>query len=132
MLSEAERRWPDFQGGRPIRLPNGEDWHFYDPEPAGRDWTFGPDVLPAVNETLSRRLHRILAKWQRATTDADRASSILEASWFLLARNYNVTQEEFEAILSEDDGQVGEVASLLLAHVGIVCGRSVLHAREAI
>lgn len=112
IIPEASRRWDDFQGGRPIELPDGQTWLFFEPEAMVRKgragWTFGPDVAPDVDKVLSDRFSRVLYKWKRASTNADRSSVVLEAAWFLLARNYNVTPEEFEAILGPAAGQSGE------------------------
>ncbi len=132
MILESERRWDDFQGGCPIELPNGEIWTFYAPEArtrAGRPgWTFGVDVPADVDAILSNRLTRILAKLSRAVFNEERASVMLEAAWFLLARNYNITQDQYEAILSgvsawsDDDQQ--QFGSQLQGLVGIACARS--------
>lgn len=103
IISEASRRWDDFQGGRPILLPDNQVWQFYEPQAVVRrgrvGWTFGADVAPDVDTVLSDRFSRVLYKWKRAGDDADRAAVVLTAVWFLLARNYNVTDREFQAIL---------------------------------
>lgn len=98
-IDEASRRWPDFQGGRLIELPDGQTWCIYEPEAivGGAGWRFG--AAPDLDAALSVGFARILAKWGRATDDTERACATLEAAWFLLARNYNVTAEEFERIL---------------------------------
>lgn len=104
LIDEASRRWDDFQGGRAIELPDGQVWSFYEPAAVIRKgragWTFGVDVAPDVDQVLSDRFSRVLYKWKRATDDADRAAVVLTAAWFLLARNYNVTDREFQAILA--------------------------------
>lgn len=111
-IDEASRRWDDFQGGRAIELPDGQVWSFYEPQAKIRKgragWTFGVDVAPDVDQVLSDRFSRVLYKWKRASTDADRASVVLEAAWFLLARNYNLTPAEFEAILGRAANQSGD------------------------
>lgn len=104
-VHEHTRRWPDFQGGRPILLPDNQVWQFYEPSPKIRKgragWTFGADVAPDVDQVLSDRFSRVLYKWKHARDDADRAAVVLTAAWFLLARNYNVTDREFQAILAK-------------------------------
>lgn len=103
LIPEASRRWDDFQGGRPIELPDGQTWSFYEPQAKVRKgragWTFGADVAPDVDQVLSDRFSRVLYKWKHATDDVDRAAVVLTAAWFLLARNYNVTDREFQGIL---------------------------------
>lgn len=117
MIPEASRRWDDFRGGRPIELPDGQIWSFYEPAAVVRKgragWTFGANVAPDVDEVLSSRFSRVLYKWKRASTDADRASVVLEAAWFLLARNYNVTPAEFEAIVGQSTSQSGDTQKSL-------------------
>lgn len=138
LIFEASRRWDDFQGGREIMLPDGQTWSFYEPQAKVRKgragWTFGPDVAPDVDQVLSDRFSRVLYKWKRASTDADRASVILEAAWFLLARNYNVTPAEFEAILGQAAEQDSDVQQALGVEfrrlVDEACDRAVACLRE--
>lgn len=105
-ILESDRRWADFRDGREIELPSGGVWTFFEPAAVVRDgkagWTF--DAPPDVDAILSHRFGKILAKWRRAADDGERACVILEASWFLLARQYNVSQAEFEGILSGMSG----------------------------
>jgi hypothetical protein len=129
-IFEADRRWSDFRGGREIMLPGGEVWAFYEPAAVMRDgkvgWSF--EVPPDLDLIHSSRFGRILAKWQRAATDNERASTVLEASWFLLARNYAVTQAEFASILSDLDGCPDEFTTDLMAQlislIGIALSRA--------
>lgn len=139
MISELERRWGDWSEDYPILLPNGEVWHFYSPEARTRGgrpgWTFGADVPSDVDAILSNRLTRILAKLGRASDSRERSAVIIEAAWFLLARNYEITQDEFEAILSgasawSDDEQT-QLGSQLQRLVGIACARSTALAEVA-
>ena len=134
-IDEASRRWDDFQGGRPITLPDGAVWWFYEPPAVTRGisvgWTFGSGVAPDVDLTLSIRFARVVRKWKHATCDADRACVILEAAWFLLARNYSVTPAEFEAIMAQAQGD--EATSLgveLRRLVDEACERAVCKAKE--
>lgn len=111
-ISESERRWSDWRGGRAIALPDGQTWHFYMPRPIVRpvpddagvvvgvpSWTFDAGD-PDVDLALAGIFAAILLKRNLAMNDADRAGGTLEAAWFLLARNYNVTMSEFESILA--------------------------------
>lgn len=128
-IDERSRRWDDFQGGRPIELPDGNFWQFYEPETVLRNglegWTFGADVPPDVDAVLSSRFSRVIYKWKRARSDADRASVVLEAAWFLLARNYNVTADQFEGILSLASGDEATTLGLELRRlVDEACDRA--------
>ena len=70
-LNEASRRWDDFQGGRPVSLPDGQTWWFYEPEGRvrldGPGWTFGDNVPSDVDAILTRALERAVL----AGRDAD-------------------------------------------------------------
>ena len=132
MIQESDRRWGDWSEGQWIELPDGQRWSFYAPEARTRGgrpgWTFGPDVPPDVDAILSHRLGRILGKLSRAADDGDRASVILEAGWFLLARNYNITQAEFKGMLVSalrwDGDRQAQFGGEILALVGMACMRS--------
>lgn len=113
LIPEASRRWDDFQGGRPIELPDGQEWRFCTPEPHARlahpdphgplvpvpSWTFGEHVDSLLDQVLAEKFAAILSKYAVAMTEAERTSAILEAAWFLLARNYNLSLAEFEGIM---------------------------------
>ena len=138
MILESERRWPDWQGGQPIELPDGQTWHFHEPAPLVRDgipgWTFGADT-PEQDAVLSARFGLVVARWGQATNDGDRAASILDAAWFLLARNYAVTRAEFGAILLKaalwDRERHERFAGQILALIGEACTRSTALAEVA-
>jgi hypothetical protein len=128
MIHEAERRWADWRYGQPVDLPNGETWHFYEPETvvcnSKPGWTFEAPT-PEVDAELSRRFERLIGKWGRAKDDAERASAILEAAWFLLARNYAISRQEFESVLSLasswDEGRQERLGEHLVKVVGGAC-----------
>ena len=131
-ISEASRRWDDFQGGRPIELPDGQVWEFYEPEALTRGgkpgWTFGESTPRDIDAILSGRFTKLADKWGRAVDDSDRASAMLEMAWFLLARNYAITPSEFERIMAPisewpEDRQKGLGGQLLLL-VGMACSRA--------
>jgi hypothetical protein len=132
LIDEASRRWPDWQGGRPIKLPNDQIWWFYEPEAVLRDgkpgWTFGPDVPRDVDAILSGRLRRILDGWSAAGDEAGRSAAILTAAWFLLARNYAITAEEFGAIMGRagerPESEQREFGERLLLLVATACARA--------
>lgn len=134
IIPEASRRWDDFQGGRPIELPDGQVWEFYVPQAVVRrgraGWSFGAEVATDVDAVLSDRFSRVLYKWKRASNDADRSSVILEAAWFLLARNYDVTAKEFELILMAAATQPSDAQKALGAEfrrlVNEACDRAVV------
>lgn len=107
-IDEQARRWPDFQGGRPITLPIGGTWWFYEPAAFNRStpegsvvpsFTFGADIDPTLDLMIAQRFAVILVKYGKAADETERSCATLEAAWFLLARNYNVTPAEFESIL---------------------------------
>ncbi len=97
----------------PIPLtPDGHPWRLYEPVPVMRDvrgedgvedrmiaWEFGPDLDAETNESLGRGFQKILVKIVNAESNDDRACGWLEAAWFLLARNYEITADEFEDLL---------------------------------
>jgi hypothetical protein len=108
-LTEPERRRREFAGGTPIALPDGRAWRFYTPRPVagavrgenGPDgpmlvWDFGADLDADTNDALGQAFQRILNKIGRANGPEERACGMLEATWFLMARNYVISQEEFE------------------------------------
>lgn len=123
LIDEASRRWDDFQGGRPVLLPDGQTWWFFEPEAivGGPGWNF--KAAPDLNVALSVAFGKILAKIDRAGNDEERACGALEAAWFLLARNYSVTPEEFEAIMlqavSWTPAQLDALASAFASLIGI-------------
>jgi hypothetical protein len=131
-IDEASRRWPDWQPGMPVVLPDGQTWHFAAPEATVRaglpGWTFGPDVPRDVDAILSGRLARILEGWSKAEDEAGRAAAILTAAWFLLARNYAITHGEFGAILGLaagwDDDRQRDLGERLMGPVTLACVRS--------
>lgn len=132
IISEASRRWGDFQGGRPIELPDGQAWAFYEPEAMNRDglpgWTFGEGVPRDVDAILSARLTKLADKWALAIDEAERACAILEMAWFLLARNYAITAPEFEQIMALatewPEYRQKALGEQLLLHVGMACMRA--------
>lgn len=129
-IDERSRRWPDFRGGREITLPDGGAWSFFEPQAVLRDgrtgWTF--DAPTDIDAILSHRFWRILAKWGRATDDSERACVVLEAAWFLLARNYAITADELEGILMDmhgwDERRQASLMGELLALVGVALARA--------
>jgi hypothetical protein len=130
-ILESDRRWADFRAeGQPIGLPDGQTWWFAMPAAVVRDgkagWTF--EAPPDIDAILSHRFGKILAKWRRAADDGGRASVVLEASWFLLARQYAITQDELEGILSDMDayGEAwqADLMGQLISLVGVALGRA--------
>lgn len=112
-LTEPERRRVEFAGGTAVVLPDGVPWRFYELTPfecTARDgdgtgesrmiaWDFGSDLDAETNASLGQGFQRLLAKIDRAANANDRACGMLEAAWFLLARNYIVSQDDFENLL---------------------------------
>ncbi len=111
-LTEPERRRVEFAGGTPVVMPDGQPWRLFDPHPVARPvrgdgdggewliaWEFGPGLDAETNDSLGRGFHRVLAKIDRAANRDDRACGLIEAAWYLLARNYVISQDEFEDLL---------------------------------
>jgi hypothetical protein len=135
-IDEMARRHDDFQGGRPILLPDGQAWVFCEPEAivGGPGWRWG--AAPDLDVGLSVAFARLLAKIDRAPDDGRRACGALEAAWFLLYRNYNVSREEFEAIMlggtAWNAGQIDALAAEFASLVGIAAIRLVAVMRPGV
>jgi hypothetical protein len=119
-----ERERPDAIPGIDIELPDSEVWTFAMPEARvatnALAWSFGPDVPPDIDKILSHKLWKLSLKWHGASTDAEKAQSTLEIAWFLLARNYEITPEEFEGILGRMAELTEEAQKELLGKLGNV------------
>lgn len=111
-LTEHDRRRAEFAGGTPIVLPDGQPWRFFDPMPVKRSirgengeegfvlaWEFGPGVDAETNDSLGQGFARVLEKIDAASNKADRTCGVIEAMWYLLARNYVISQDDFEDLL---------------------------------
>lgn len=133
-LIESERRWADFQGGYSILMPDGDAWTFALPEctpSRGRlTWSFGPDVPNDLNAILSAKLAACVRKYLQAGDEADRACAAFEIAWFLLARNYSITPDEFESLASQaqrlDAAGLTSFLESLRAIVVLTIGRALL------
>lgn len=140
-LTEPERRRVEFAGGTPIVMPDGKAWRFFEPRPVrcpvmGEDddegemiaWDFGGEGVDAeTNDSLGRGFQRILEKINRAENRDDRTCGTLEAAWYLLARNYVISQDNFEDLLLSGAGQSPERRRRLYASLGrlieVACAR---------
>lgn len=142
---ERSSRRPEFAGGRPIRLPDGDAWAFFEPRPVVRavegpdgsparvpSWTFGEDLDPTLDLALAGRFAALVGLHRAAATDEERAAVTLQAAGFLLARNYQISPERFAQILAGADRLPGsEQAALgdaLRALISDACSRSLAHA----
>lgn len=143
-INELSRRWDDFQGGRPITLPIGGTWWFYEPAAFNRStpdgtvvpsFTFGENIDPTLDLMLAQRFAVILVKYGKAADEAERSCATLEAAWFLLARNYNVTQSEFETIVEAaivwPEARQIALGKSLGSLVDSACSRSLARAEAA-
>lgn len=103
---EHNCRRPEWAGGTPLLLPDGQVWWFYEPRPRVVEvggtsavlWDWG--VSAAENVALTEALYRVLGKLVRALTDAERVGAVCDVAWLMLARNYEVAPDEFEAALN--------------------------------
>lgn len=143
-ISEASRRWADFQGGRPIELPDGNVWWFYEPAAFNRSadrgvvvpsWTFGAEVHPTLDLALAQSFAKIITRWSEAKAE-DKTATLLEAAWFLLARNYDINPAEFQAILSlastQPEARQAALGKALGSLVDDACSRSLSHAEGVV
>ncbi|MDR3632625.1 MAG: hypothetical protein P4L84_02245 [Isosphaeraceae bacterium] len=107
VYDERGLRRPEWAGGTPLLLPDGQAWWFYEPEPelveeAGVSavlWDFGL-ASDEENVALCDALYKVLGKLVRAETAEQRVSAVVELSWLLLARNYEITPEQYEKVLN--------------------------------
>jgi hypothetical protein len=102
-IDEASRRRPEFAGGVPITLPDGQSWYFY--EPGGRArypgylWRFGDDVAPEIEEELSRSFDLSIDPLCTELPEQDHADACVDSAYILLTRNYDVNPDEFRESL---------------------------------
>lgn len=125
-IDERSRRLSDEPRGEPIVLPDGQTWTFFEPDvlapgdaPVPR-WTFGAEVAPGLDAALASAFDRVLAKIARARSEVDSRAAMLESAWFCLARNYEVSRDEFEAILLAPPPSGFDLAAMGEAMFGVV------------
>jgi hypothetical protein len=83
MVNEQTRRRPDFVEGTRVRMADGQDWSF-------------PDRLPSKDD----REHVAVLREIVEVEDRDELlQAELALTIFLLARNYELTPDDFAAIL---------------------------------
>jgi hypothetical protein len=83
MVNEQNRRRPDFVEGTRVRMADGQDWSF-------------PDRLPSKDD----REHIAVLREILEVEDRDELlGAELALTIFLLARNYDLTPDDFAAIL---------------------------------
>jgi hypothetical protein len=109
MLDEATARRGDFRPGRVIRLADGQGWTFPAP-PEGPDGPtgFGPTYEPTV-----------AAIWE-AEDDTERLRAELALAIGLLARNYDLDPEAYQALLDYPPGNPG-LAKMQCAFHELAC-----------
>lgn len=103
LLIEAERRRPDFVEGEAIRLGDGQLWHV--PRPRVR-------IRPVRDESGAMQLRGLFtfgdaynAKFEAfaaARSGWEEKTALLDLAFDLLARNYDLTDDELTALLSWD------------------------------
>jgi hypothetical protein len=95
-LDEQALRRADFAGGTPILLCDQQEWTFpepavefvYDPEQGFvTEWSIGPEYGPALEAAMA------------AAEGADVIRTELRLAWLLLTRNYDLTVEQFRALV---------------------------------
>lgn len=138
---ERRLRRAEWRRGHAVAFPDGQTWHFYDPaarrlEHGGKAavfWDFGVGFLDEPTLTsLNHNFYRLLRKAMRAVNERQRAAANLELAWFLLARNYFLTQDEFARLLATA-GESPDLWGAIVSHLGAVVerGGQVLNAEGA-
>lgn len=136
-IDEPSRRLRDEPPGRTIVLPDGQAWTFSEPEPAMRPvegddgrpglalgWTFGADLDLGLDAALSRAFATVVRKYDAAPDDRSRWAAFFEAAWFCLARNYELSREEFEAVLlSGGRADLARLGGELMDLIGTILAR---------
>lgn len=101
-LRESDLRRPEFAGGVPLLLPDGQAWWFYEPKPdAGRPgaWCWG-DVAPEDAVALTDTLYAVLDRLTSANDERERATTVLTLALVCLARNYEMDGERLNKIMT--------------------------------
>lgn len=108
-LREPDLRRPEFAGGTPLLLPDGQAWTFFEPKPSltrPGAWEWGGSLWAEEAVSLTNALYKILKRLTTATDVRERASQVSALAWLCLARNYQITPGQFEAIMTA--GPIGE------------------------
>lgn len=109
MLSESTLRRPEFAGGTPLLLPDGQAWWFYAPVPSTTRlgaWEWG-NIPEDATVALTDALYITLCRLSAATDASERATHALTLAWLCLARNYEVSPDQFTAIMTASPGSTG-------------------------
>src|SRR5690242_7891870 len=85
---ESVHRRPDFLGGLPVRLADGQDWAFA-----------GPRELSRADESLRGEVHGLLGAIAWAEDEADRLRGELALAIALLAANYDLAPADYARLL---------------------------------
>lgn len=95
LLSEAEKRRPEFAEGVPVALANGESWHFPRPMVRIRPRIEGGKVVDVAGSfTFGRDYDRQLEAFHAASDGNEQAVALFGMAAGLLARNYDLADDE--------------------------------------
>lgn len=124
MLSELEKRRPDYRGGVPVKLADGQLWAFARPEvvfvPADNedgfdeDWNLGPDY------------RALIVAAQNASDGGGIIKAELALARYLLCLNYDLTTEDLRGLLrfSYGAGANAETLATMKAIREVIFGNS--------
>ena len=113
MLDEKALRRPHFLAGSPLRLADGQTWIL--PGPPGRN----PSAT-SQNLALNSEYREIVAAIRDAEDDNELRRSELAMTLFLLAHNYDLKPDDFQALLGLPSGDP-RLADLQQACRELVC-----------
>lgn len=91
MLDEKALRKEGFAEGVPVRLCDGQVWHFARPVLSGFRFTKGEDGKTLLGNAHAPEFDRLLDACFEAETFAEEAVSLFDLGFHLLAQNYTVS-----------------------------------------
>ena len=100
MQNEESFRRPDFQGGRPVQLADGQSWYIPLPILESRPLLLESrdDRVEALT-TFGPEFDRLVAACQETETAPEEARVLLELAVDLLGRNYDLSLDQYRALL---------------------------------
>jgi hypothetical protein len=99
MCDETALRRPDFLGGVAIRLADGRDWVLPGPPPPG-----------PINGKLDRDYMACVEAVRDAEDEFERLRAELALTILLLARNYDLGPDDYQALLTFPSSRVERLA----------------------
>lgn len=109
--NERKLRRPEFAGGSPVLLPDGQAWWFCEPTfDLSGDlpvWRFGSGITEDENSALSDMFSSAVENLAKAEDNAGRIRAITRLSFIMLYRNYRISPERYERILTAAPMPIG-------------------------